>query len=146
MRVPSDATLPTGQVMRRYQAAILIAIVAIIVILVVVQGVANLFTNYLWFRSESFDDVWRSMTITKIELEVFFTALFFAVCWVSLWVVDRVAPRALFMGPEQDFVRRYQSVVGTHRFAVRTIVSAAVALAVGSGAGSQWQHWLLFLH
>jgi len=132
--------------MRRYQAAILIAIVAVIVILVVVQGIANLFTNYLWFRSEAFDDVWRSMTITKIELEAFFTVLFFAACWVSLWVVDRVAPRALFMSPEHDFIRRYQAVVGTHRFAVRTIVAAAVALAVGSGTGSQWQHWLLFLH
>ena len=115
-------------------------------ILVVVQGIANLFTNYLWFRSEAFDDVWRSMTITKVELEVFFTVLFFAACWVSLWVVDRVAPRALFMSPELDFVRRYQTLIGSHRFAVRTVVSAALALAVGSGTGSQWQHWLLFLH
>jgi uncharacterized membrane protein (UPF0182 family) len=132
--------------MRRYQAGILIAIVALIVILVVLQGIANLFTNYLWFRSEAFDDVWRSMTITKLELEVFFTALFFAACWVSLLVVDRVAPRALFMSPELDFVRRYQTAVGTHRFAVRTIVSLVVAFAVGGGTGSQWQHWLLFLH
>lgn len=147
MRVPSDAALaPPANSIRRYQIWILGTIAFAIVALIVVQGIANLFTNYLWFRSESFDDVWRAMTITKLELGVVFTGLFFIACWVSLLIVDRVARRALFMSPEQDFVRRYQATVGGHRFAVRTVVSFFVALIMGSGAGSQWQHWLLFLH
>ncbi|MGA2209828.1 MAG: UPF0182 family protein [Acidimicrobiales bacterium] len=147
MRVPNEAVLPSGgHPIRRYQAFLLIGIVAIIVLLIVVQGIADLYTNYLWYRSVNDDAVWRSMTATRIELEVFFIGVFFVACWVSLLIVDRVAPRALFLAPEQDFVRRYQAVVGRHRFALRTLVSAALALIVGGGTGSQWQKWLLFVH
>ncbi len=147
MRVPSDAVLaPSTHPVRRYQVWLLLAIIAVIVLLVVLQGAADLFTNYLWYRAVGFDDVWRMMTATRIELSVFFTGVFFAACWVSLLVVDRIAPRALFMAPEQDLVRHYQAVVGRHRFAVRTAVSIVIALIVGGGTGSQWQNWMLFLH
>ena len=145
MRVPNEAALSTASPIRRYQLWLLIAIVVIIVLLVAVQGIADLFTNYLWYRSVRADDVWRTMTATKLELFVFFTAVFFVACWTSLLIVDRVAPRALFMSPEQEFVRRYQTLVGRHRFAVRTIVSLFFALIFGNGTTSQWQHWLLFL-
>jgi hypothetical protein len=36
--------------------------------------------------------------------------------------------------------------VGRHRLAVRNVVSVLIALIVGSGTSSQWEHWLLFLH
>jgi len=137
---------PQVRPIRRYQVWILVAIAFVIVALIVVQGIANLYTNYLWFRSESFDDVWRSMTLARVELGGFFIGVFFVACWMSLFVVDKVAPRALFMAPEQDIVRRYQETLGRHRVAVRTIVSAILALIVGSGTTSQWQHWLLFRH
>jgi len=147
MRVPSDAPLtPSTRVVRRYQLGIIITIATLIILLVVLQAVANVFTNYLWFRSEGRSDVWRAMMTTKVELGAFFVGLFFIACWTSLLVVDRVAPRALFMSPELEFVRRYQAAVGGHRFALRTVVSFVVAFAVGSGTASQWQNWLLFLH
>lgn len=147
MRVPSEAATPApARAVRRYQVVILGVIIAIIVALVVVQQTANVFTNYLWFRSVSGDDVWRSMTETKVELGVFFTLIFFVACWLSLLAVDRVAPRALFMSPEMEFVRRYQSAVGTHRLAVRTVFSLLISLAVGAGTTAQWQNWLLFRH
>jgi uncharacterized membrane protein (UPF0182 family) len=147
LRVPSDAaTTPPGRPLRRYQLWLLVTIAFVIVLLIVVQAIANFFTNYLWFRSESFDDVWRSMTVARLELGGFFIGVFFVACWVSLLVVDKVAPRALFMSPEQEFVRRYQATIGRHRRTVRTVASVILALIVGSGAASQWQHWLLFLH
>jgi uncharacterized membrane protein (UPF0182 family) len=147
VRVPSETAVTSpGSPIRRYQIWILATIAFLIVALIVVQGIANLFTNYLWYRSESFSDVWRAMTLTRVELGAFFIGVFFIACWVSLLVVDRVAPRALFMSPEQEFVRRYQATVGRHRFAVRTVVSLFLALIMGSGVGGQWQHWLLFLH
>ncbi|HXY43350.1 MAG TPA: UPF0182 family protein [Acidimicrobiales bacterium] len=146
MRVPNEAVLSTPSPMRRYQLWLLGGILIVILLLVAVQGLADLFTNYLWYRSVRADDVWRTMTATKLELLVFFTGLFFLACWFSLLVVDRVAPRALFMSPEQEFVRRYQALVGRHRFGLRTVVSFFLALILGNGTTSQWQHWLLFLH
>jgi uncharacterized membrane protein (UPF0182 family) len=137
---------PASNPIRRYQLLLLGAIVAIIILLIAVQGLADFFTNYLWYRSVHFDDVWRSMTSVKIELAAVFTFIFFVAAWVSLLVVDKVAPRALFMSPEQEVVRRYQALVGRHRFAVRTVISLFFAFIIGNGTSSQWQHWLLFLH
>lgn len=146
MRVPNDAAMAPASPIRRYQLLVLGAIVAIIVLLIILQETADLFTNYLWFHSVDFSHLWRSMTLTRLELAAFFTVLFFVACWVSLLVVDKVAPKALFMAPEQELVRRYQLLVGRHRFAVRTVLSAFIAFLMGNGTADQWQNWLLFLH
>lgn len=146
MRVPNDAAVVAASPIRRWQLFVLVAIVVIIILLIVVQNVADFFTNYLWYRYAGADAVWRKMTATRFELAAFFTLVFFIASWLSLLVVDRVAPRALFMSPEQEFVRRYQGLVGRHRFAVRTVVSVIMALILGDSTGSQWQRWMLFLH
>jgi uncharacterized membrane protein (UPF0182 family) len=147
MRLPSDAPQPAPtHLVRRYQVWILVLIVVVIFGLILVQELADVFTNYLWYRSVSRDAIWRSMMTTKIELALVFMGIFFVACWASLFVVDRIAPRALFMSPELELVRRYQATMGRHRVAVRTVVSVVVALAVGSSATGQWQNWLLFIH
>jgi len=146
MRVPSDPPAPAPRSVRRYQVAILGTIVALIVLVIVTQAGANFFTNYLWYRSVNLTMVWRSMISTKLELGAIFSGLMFGVTWLSLLVVDRIAPRALFMAPELELVRRYQSSIGRYRLTVRTVVSVLVGLAVGAGATGQWQHWLLFVH
>jgi len=143
VRVPSD--LPSrSRPARRYQPWILGLIVFVIVFLFLIQELANFYTSYLWFRSVHFTMVWRLMTETKLELGATFTAVFFIACWTSLWVVDRIAPRALLVSPELEIVRRYQQIVGRHTFALRTVVSFVLALIVGAGTNSQWQHWLMF--
>ncbi|MGD0441246.1 MAG: UPF0182 family protein [Acidimicrobiales bacterium] len=143
MRVPTDlsARMRPG---RRYQAWVVGAVVFVIVALIVIQGLANFYTNYLWYRSVHFTAVWRLLIETKIELAVVFIGAFFIACWVSLWVVDRVAPRALLVSPELEIVRRYQQIVGRHTFALRTVVSFIFALILGASTSDQWQHWLLF--
>ena len=58
MRVPTD--LPSRmRPGRRYQAWIVGAVVFVIVALIVIQGLANFYTNYLWYRSVNFTSVWR---------------------------------------------------------------------------------------
>ena len=143
MRVPTDLStrMRPG---RRYQAWVVGAVVFVIVALIVIQGLANFYTNYLWYRSVRFTAVWRLLIETKIELAAVFIGAFFIACWVSLWVVDRIAPRALLVSPELEIVRRYQQIVGRHTFALRTVVSLIFALIVGASTSDQWQHWLLF--
>jgi len=131
---------------RRYQAWALGAVALFIVLLILVQGLANFYTNYLWYRSAHFTMVWRAMIETKLALDATFIGVFFITCWISLWLVDRIAPRALLVSPELELVRRYQQIVGRHTFALRTVVSLIIALIVGSGTSGQWQHWLMFLN
>lgn len=146
MRVPSDPPVPAPRSVRRYQVAILGTIVFLILLVILTQAGADFFTNYLWYRSVDLTMVWRSMISTKLELGVVFSAAMFVATWLSLLVVDRIAPRALFMSPELELVRRYQSSIGRYRLTVRTVVAILVGLAVGAGATGQWQHWLLFVH
>jgi uncharacterized membrane protein (UPF0182 family) len=129
---------------RRSQAWIVGAVIFVIVALIVIQGLANFYTNYLWYRSVNFTAVWRLLIETKLELAGVFIGVFFVACWISLWVVDRVAPRALLVSPELEIVRRYQQIVGRHTVALRTVVSLILALIVGTSTSDQWQHWLLF--
>ena len=90
--------------------------------MIVIQGLANFYTNYLWYRSVHFTAVWRLLIETKIEVAAVFIGAFFIACWLSLWIVDRIAPRALLVSPELEIVRRYQQIVGRHTFALRTVV------------------------
>ncbi|HTY98183.1 MAG TPA: UPF0182 family protein, partial [Solirubrobacteraceae bacterium] len=143
MRVSAD--LPArARPVRRYQLWVLGAVVFLIVAVIVVQNLANFYTTYLWYRSVGYTEVWRLMVEVKLELAGFFFAVFFLVCWFSLWVVDRIAPRALLVSPELEVVRRYQQVVAGHTLAVRTVVSGIFALILGIPTDDQWQHWLTF--
>ncbi len=132
--------------MRRYQAAILLFVIAVILAVVLVQAIADAYTNYLWYRSINETMIWRSMVETKLGLGAVFSIAFFLACWISLWAVDRLSPADVYLAPEYDLVRRYRASFGRYRITVRTVVSVLLALAVGAGTSSQWQHWLLFVN
>jgi uncharacterized membrane protein (UPF0182 family) len=120
--------------------------VVVVVALLSLQGFANFYTDYLWYRSEHLTFVWRGIVEAKLGLASVFVVVMFVATWASLWFVDRMAPRLALFAPELELVRRYQTIVGPHVFAVRTVVSALVAIAVGEGAAGQWQNWILFRH
>lgn len=144
MRVPEGAVPARPHVLRRYQLAILLTVVGLIVAIIVIQQLADIYTNYLWYSSIHLTAVWRSMLETKLGLAAVFMGTFFVACWASLWVVDAIAPHEIYLAPEYDIVRRYRGTFGRHRTAVRTVVSLLLALAVGAGTTGQWQHWLMF--
>ncbi len=133
---------------RRRGIWLLIALACLVVVLVVVQGLAGFYTNFLWFHWTGLGTVWRTVIATKVVLAAVFIAAAFALASTSFWLVDKIAPRAMFLAPEPspDLVRRYQAVVGPRVRLVRNAVAFLVALALGSGASAQWQHWILFEH
>ncbi len=144
MRVPTEA--PLREQGRRRSVWILAVLAAIVVLLIVIQGASGFYINYLWFRATGIESVWRVMLSAKLGLGAVFVVIGFVMIWSNLWLVEKIAPRALFLAPETEFVRRYQAVVTPHAFALRTVVSFFLGLALGSGTSSQWQNWLLFGH
>lgn len=142
MRVPTEPTARPR--VRRRNLVIAAVVVAIIILIFVVQGLAGLYANFLWFHWDGVGVVWRQMIVTKVALAAVFVVIAWALLWASLYIVDTVAPKAAFLGPDNELVRRYQSAVGPHAVLLRTVVSFVIALIVGSGASSQWQHWILF--
>ncbi|MDA8292632.1 MAG: UPF0182 family protein [Actinomycetota bacterium] len=144
MRLPED--VPRRARGRRRGVWLLALLVVLVVLLVVVQGLAGFYTNFLWFHWAGLGTVWRTVIATKVVLAVVFIAAAFALLSTSFWLVDKIAPRAMFLAPEPspDLVRRYQAVIGPRIRIVRNVVAFLVALALGSGASAQWQHWILF--
>lgn len=144
MRIPEEvARRPRG----RHRGAWLLALLVLfVVVLIVVQGLAGFYTNFLWFHWYGFGAVWRTVVVTKVVLAAVFIVAAFALLSTSFWIVDRIAPRAMFMAPDSDLVRRYQAVVGPRVRIIRNVIAFLVALMLGSGTSAQWQHWLLFEH
>jgi uncharacterized membrane protein (UPF0182 family) len=146
VRASEHAVVARPPLLRRYQLWILLGIVVLVLALFLVQAIADAYTNYLWYRSIGETMIWRSMVETKLGLALVFSGSFFLACWASLWAVDALAPVDMYVMPDYEIVRRYRGSVGRYPVTVRTVVSLLLALAVGVGTSSQWQHWLLFLN
>jgi uncharacterized membrane protein (UPF0182 family) len=144
MRIPTS--LPSRPHSRRRTLYFLAALVALIVLLVILEGGAGFYANFLWFHWSGVGEVWTGVTLTKVLLVVVFIAIAFAFIWACLFLVDRVVARTLFLAPDTELVRRFQALTAPHAFALRTSVAALLGLALGSSTASQWQNWILFTH
>lgn len=109
-------------------------------------GIARFYTDFLWFDSLGFAGVWRSVLASKIVLSVVFTGFFFTLLFLNLLIADRLAPKFRVPGPEEDFLHRYQQLVGRRTGLVRAGVAFAFALIAGAGTSAQWRAFLLFTH
>lgn len=143
VRIPQD--LPRQEhVSHRRRYVILLAVVLLIVILLSLHTLASIYTDALWFGSVHLGSVWHRLFDVKLGMFLVFGAVFFVVLWASLFVVHRLAPSELALGPEDELVRRYQHAVAPHSAVLRTIVALVCAAIAASSTLGQWQNYLLF--
>jgi uncharacterized membrane protein (UPF0182 family) len=144
VRSPQDLPRRTPRRRRHRRVWLVVAVVVAIVVIASLRSIATFYTDYLWFGSVHLAPVWRRLLEVKLGLFFFFAAVFFLAMWVSLAVVDRVAPSELTLGPEDELVRRYRLRIAPRAVLVRSLVALAVALLAASGTVGQWQNFLLF--
>ena len=140
--VPSPR--PRSRVSGRARIILALSVVALIVIIVSLRGIAGFYTDYLWFDSLGFSSVWKGVVLTKVGLSLFFMLLTFILLWVNLFVADRIAPKSRPEGPEEALVSRYHELIGSRAGLIRIAISALFALFLGIGTGGRWQDWILF--
>lgn len=128
----------------RGRALLVVIVIGLFVMLLSVRGIANFYTDYLWFQAIDFESVWRTVLFSQIVLAAIFTAVFAAICWLNLWLADRLAPAYRDVTPEEEAVVRFRELVGERWGLVRLAVTALFAMSIGASAGSQWRNWLLF--
>jgi uncharacterized protein len=121
-----------------------VALGVLLVLLLSLRGLAHFYTDYLWFRSVGFADVWSGLLAAKIVPAVVFTLALFLVLLASLTIADRLAPRMRTMGPEDELIDRYQQAVGRYSGRIRVGVAALFALIMGVSVSGEWQQWILF--
>ena len=110
------------------------------------RGLAGFYTDYLWFDSLGQGSTWSSLLAAKVAPALVFTVVFFVIMFVNLVIADRLAPKYRSMGPEDEFIARYQQVAGRYTGRIRIGVSLFFALIAGIGVSSQWKQWVLFTH
>lgn len=144
MRAPSDMPRRTPRSGGRGRVVLVVVAVALFLLVTSLRGIAGFYTDYLWFESLDLTGVWRGVLGAKIALAVLFTLGFFLLMWANLTIADRLAPTFLPMGPEDEFLERYNDLVATRKGWVRAGASLLLALIAGPPVAGEWNSWLLF--
>src|SRR3954453_16370599 len=140
----SPTTLPRRRRSGRRRFWIIAVLVLLFLLLTSLRSIAGFYTDYLWFKEVHLTGVFRGVLGTQIFLAVTFTLLFFVLCFINLFIVDRVAPRFRGVGPEDELVQRYREIMGPHTVKIRIVVAGFFALVTGVGTSSHWNDFLLF--
>ena len=144
MRSPTDISDRRPAPPHRRRRWIIAAAVVLFVLLLSFHAFALFYTDALWFSSVQLHTVWRSLFEIKVGLTLTFAVIFGVLLLASLLVAERVAPRGPSLDAEDEFVKRYQEVVGPYTGRLRAAVVVVLSLIVGSQALAQWQNWILF--
>lgn len=139
-RVPSDYS--SG---RRPWTIIVIIVVAIYLVL---TAAGTLWTDFLWFDSVGFREVWLRNWGLSILLAVIGIAFAFLVLWGALKLVDRFSPRfAPFdLTEEEELLERFREWVEPRMSLVRILITGGLALIMGLTVASWRDDVFLFIN
>jgi uncharacterized membrane protein (UPF0182 family) len=123
---------------------LVIAAAIVIAALLSLHAFALFYTDALWFSSVQLHTVWRSLFEIKAGLMLTFAVIFGVLLLASLLTAERLAPKGPSLDAEDEFIKRYQEVIGPFAGKLRIGVVVVLSLIVGSQAIGQWQNWILF--
>jgi uncharacterized membrane protein (UPF0182 family) len=144
MRASTDLPRPSRRLTQRTRVVVVAIVVLAILLLTSVRGLAGFYTDYLWFDSVHFATVFRGILFTRILLALVFAVAFFALLFLNLTIVERVSPKFIQLGDDDELVQRYRDTLKPHSRWVRIITSLIFGLVAGVGTNSEWNNWLLF--
>jgi hypothetical protein len=117
-------------------------------IYLVLTALGTLWTDFLWFDSIGFQDVWLRNWGLAILLGAVGVVVSFLVIWGALKLVDRFSPRwAPFdLSEEEELVERFREWVEPRIRQIRIIVTAGLALIMGLTVATWRDDVFLFLN
>jgi hypothetical protein len=130
----------------RVRGWMIAVVVALLVLLFSLRGLAGFYTDYLWFDSLGQGGTWGRLLFAKIVPALVFTVAFFVIMLGNLIIADRLAPRLRVgpMTPEDEMVGRYRQATERYTGRIRVGIAVFFALIAGIGVSAQWQEWILF--
>lgn len=142
-RVPSS---DYGGSDRRRTLRIVVALVVVGYLLLTAAG--TLWTDFLWFESIDYRNVWLRNWGLSILLGIIGVVVSFAVLWTSLRLVDYFSPRwAPFdLTEEEELIERFREWVEPRVGQIRLIVTAGLSLILGLTVAAWRDDVFLFLN
>jgi hypothetical protein len=123
----------------------LVPTLVVLGLLAVLYGVlVSFWTDWLWFDSVGFRQVFTTALATRVGLFIFFGALMGAVVAANAVIAYRLRPRYRSMSVEQQSLERYREAIDPIRRWVVIGVAALLGLMAGGSAGAEWQTFLLW--
>ncbi len=108
------------------------------------NGIASVYTDWLWFQQLDVGSAWLTRVGTQWLLAVVFGLAFFVIFWGNLALADRLKPAQRPISAEEELVERYHAMVGRNAGKVRLGLAAFFALVAGANTSAQWRTWILF--
>lgn len=121
-----------------------IALVAIVAFFFLFAGI---YTDYLWFDSVNYTQVFSGVMLTQIVLFLVGALLMVGVVGGNMLLAFRMRPMfgpAMFGGGTG--ADRYRMALDPHRKLIFIVGMGVLALFAGSSVSGQWQTWLQFIN
>lgn len=141
-RVPSDYQ-PSA---RRRPLTIILAAAALIYLILTALG--TLWTDYLWFDSIGYENIWQRKWGMSLFLGAVGIAFAFLILWLGLEVVDRLSPRwAPFdLSEEEEMMERFREWIEPRIRSVRIWLTAGLAVVLGITVAAWRDEVFLFMN
>lgn len=122
----------------------IITIALIVLIIKIFDPLANLYTDWLWFKSLHYEKVFTTMLFSKICLGLISGFVFFAVTYTNLWLARKLCPSdySHIEGYFDRFANMFKQFFGLIVFILMIVIS----VFVGIGAAEHWENFQLFTH
>ena len=114
------------------------------VIIVALISMSGFYADWLWFRSVSFTNVWKTTLETKAFLFVTFGLATSLIIIANVIIAFRRRPMYAPMNVEADNLERYRGQIEPIRRLVTSGLAVALFYFAGSGGSQLWASWLLF--
>ncbi|MFA5891372.1 MAG: UPF0182 family protein [Actinomycetota bacterium] len=120
--------------------------VAVAVALLLLGGVANFYTDVLWFREVGFTNVFTTGILTRLGLGAAFGVAFALVLLFNLWIVQKITRPARYFSLPDQVLERYRTSLQPYTKWLVIGVAVVLGLFAGTGASVEWREYLLFSH
>ena len=131
---------PPGR--RRGALAPTLAILGVLIVLIL--GLASIWTDVLWYSQLGFTEVFRTRLLTEIGLFVVAGLLTGGTVFAAMTIAYRSRPVYAPVAVDQASLERYRETIEPLRRLVTIAVPAALGLFAGSAASQRWETFQLW--
>jgi len=123
-----------------------IFIFSVFLAITVLMNLAGLYTDWLWYKSLKYQEVFIKIITTRIALGSALGAAFLAAMLINLFTADRLSRIGYIkVGPDAIELPGSETL-GKHIRVVMISVSAFISLIIGIEGSSRWDMFLRFLN